>query len=75
MTTGADLRDIDRADVYKGNVRAGSLTRSGDNVSVATDHAYTAAPQIPHSSNSVRFQRASGMKKTLNCLYCCIRAH
>ncbi|KQU36558.1 MULTISPECIES: type II toxin-antitoxin system HipA family toxin [unclassified Rhodococcus (in: high G+C Gram-positive bacteria)] len=44
MTTGADLRDIDRADVYKGNVRAGSLTRSGDNVSFHYDDDYLARP-------------------------------
>lgn len=33
------------------------------------------APQIPHSSNSTRFHRATGTKNSVNCWYCFMRAH
>ncbi|WP_371828699.1 HipA N-terminal domain-containing protein [Rhodococcoides corynebacterioides] len=44
MTVQVDLRHVASADVYKGDVLAGTLARSGDDVVFSYDDAYRDDP-------------------------------
>ncbi len=53
MSAPSDLRDVETADVYKGDLLAGRLTRHGDDVEFTYDTSYLSDPSNPDLAWSI----------------------
>ncbi len=53
MSAPSDLRDVETADVYKGDLLAGRLTRHGDNIEFTYDTCYLSDTSVPDVAWSI----------------------